>query len=63
MRFDLSPEEQDLLKNLLEEDCQDLRGEIRKTESHEFKDSLRNKEKVMEGLLEKLTGKTVARSA
>jgi hypothetical protein len=63
MQFDLSPEEQDLLRNLLEEDCQDLRAEIRKTESHEFKTSLQNKEKVMEGLLERLTGKTIGRSA
>ncbi len=62
MQFDLSPEEQDLLKNLLEEECRDLRAEIRKTKNHEFKMALRNKEISMEVLLERLSGKAIAKS-
>ncbi len=62
MQFELNPEEQDFLKNLLEEDCQELRTEIRKTENHEFKAALRIKEQLMVRMLQRLSGQAIAKS-
>ena len=55
MQLELSQEEQEFLLNLLEQSYQELRGEVRKTESHEFKETLRSKEHLMEGLLQRLS--------
>ena len=60
MQLELSREEKELLLNLLEEDYLELRAEIRKTESHEFKETLRSKEQLMEGLLQKLSNRAFA---
>jgi hypothetical protein len=62
MQLQLNEEEQDLLRNLLEDDYEELRAEIRKTENHEFKSALRLREQLMEGLLEKLSGKAFAKT-
>ena len=54
MQLELKREEQELLQSVLEESCQELRAEIRKTENHDFKEALKSKEHLIEGLLEKL---------
>lgn len=55
MQLELKLEEQELLQSLLEERCQELRAEIRKTANHNFKEALKSKEHLIEGLLEKLS--------
>jgi hypothetical protein len=55
MQLELKREEQELLQFLLEERCQELHAEIRKTANHNFKEALKSKEHLIEGLLEKLS--------
>jgi hypothetical protein len=62
MQLELNEKEQELLRNLLDEDYEELRAEIRKTENHEFKSALRLREQLMGGLLEKLSGKAFAKT-
>jgi hypothetical protein len=56
MQLELTQEEQDFLKELLQEDYQELREEIYKTEDYKFKLGLRTKEKIFESILKKLAG-------
>jgi hypothetical protein len=55
MQLEVTEEEQDFLKELLQEDYQELREEIYKTEGYKFKLGLRTKEKIFMSLLKKLT--------
>ncbi|HEU0049617.1 MAG: hypothetical protein DMG06_17185 [Acidobacteria bacterium] len=54
MQLELTQEEQDFLKELLQEDYQELREEIYKTEGYKFKLGLRTREKIFESLMKKL---------
>ena len=55
MQLELKLEEQELLQLLLQQSRQELRGEIRKTANHDFKEALKSKEHLIEGLMEKLS--------
>lgn len=54
LRIELTDEEQHVLKEILEIDLSDLRMEIRETDDRTFKEMLKNKEQVMEKILEML---------
>jgi len=54
MQLELKPQEQEFLQSMLEENCQELRAETRRTTNHDFKEALKLKEHLIEGLLEKL---------
>ncbi len=54
MELTLTKEEQELLTQILEERHHELRKEIFKTDHHQFKQVLKDKERVMESLMEKL---------
>ncbi|MCL4272928.1 MAG: hypothetical protein QY328_18290 [Anaerolineales bacterium] len=50
----LTPEELQLLKDVLENDLSDLRMEITHTDGSDFKDSLKQRKHLMADILEKL---------
>jgi hypothetical protein len=54
MQFDLSPSEVDLLVGLLDNQVGKKLVEIRRTDTRDFRNGLRNEEAVIEGLLRKL---------
>lgn len=54
--IELSETEQQLLVQTLEADLRELRDEIRHTDDHDFKDSLKAREKTLVGVLAKLRG-------
>ena len=54
MKLELSAEEHDLLAELLDEDFRDLKAEIGDTDSSEYKQRLRERERVLAGLLHKV---------
>ena len=54
LQIELADEEQYILKEILESDLSDLRMEIRETDDRTFKEMLKNKEQVMEKILETL---------
>ncbi len=54
LQIELTDEEQHILKEILESDLSDLRMEIRETDDRTFKEMLKNKEQVMEKILEML---------
>lgn len=51
--MELTTEEAELLRELLERDHANLRGEVYKTEATDWKRALKAREKVIEGLLAK----------
>jgi hypothetical protein len=57
MELILSSSERELLLELLEEHHRELLREISRTEHHAFKFALKNKEKMLEQVLEKLQPK------
>ena len=54
MRIEVGEEERQLLLNLLDELLGDLRDEIYRAESHEFKGQLKAKKEVVKGLIGQL---------
>jgi hypothetical protein len=54
MRIELDERERELLLDLLEEQLGDLRDEIYRAESHEFKELLRAKKELVKKLIEHL---------
>jgi len=50
----LSREEHEFLIELLQQTRRDLREEIYKTEAHDFRMALKNKERILESLLQNL---------
>jgi hypothetical protein len=54
MPVELSPEEKDLLVGLLEREIEEIRTEIHHTRSYDYKDSLKEREKLLNGLLVRL---------
>jgi hypothetical protein len=54
MELQLTPEERHLLAEIIEERYRELRKEIFRTDHHDFKVVLRERERMLERLLEKL---------
>lgn len=54
MPIDLSLEEKEILVGLLEREYEDIRTEIRHTQSHDYKDGLKEREKRVHDLLGRL---------
>lgn len=54
MPVELSSEERELLVGLLERELGEIRTEIRHTRSHDYKDSLKQREKRLQDLLGRL---------
>lgn len=54
MPVELSSEERELLVGLLERELGEIRTEIRHTQSHDYKDSLKQREKRLQDLLGRL---------
>jgi hypothetical protein len=59
MDLQLTPEERELLREVLEEHHRDLVLEIARTDHHHFRQVLRTKQKVLETLREKVAGELV----
>jgi hypothetical protein len=53
-QLEFTDEEQQVLKELLEEDLSDLRMEVSDTHNVEFRETLKRKEQVLKKVLEKL---------
>lgn len=60
MRLELDERERELLLDLLEERLSDLRDEIYRAESHEFKELLKAKKAVVKRLIDELRAAAVA---
>jgi hypothetical protein len=56
MPFELTREEKEMLVRLLEKELDETRTENRHTESHEYKEDLKDREKRVQDLLRKLKG-------
>jgi len=54
MAVELLRDEQDLLVGLLEREFEEIRSEIHHTQNHEYKDSLKEREKLVIALLGRL---------
>ena len=54
LQIELTDEEQHILKEILKSDLSDLRMEIRETDDRTFKAMLKNKEQVLQNILEML---------
>jgi hypothetical protein len=51
----LTTEEQDLVGELLDRAYRDLKEEIYKTEAREFKEALHARERILQGLIQKIS--------
>ncbi len=54
MTEELTPEEQELLRGIIEEYIADLRMEIRETDSYDFRLTLKEKEEILKRVLQKV---------
>jgi len=54
MAIDLSEPERELLAELLDKELEDIRSELHHTQGHDFKDSLREREALVRGLLARM---------
>jgi hypothetical protein len=63
MQMDLTQEEMEYLKEVVEQAHMDLREEIHRTDDFKFKQELKDKEKTVEALLCKLLQKGMAANA
>ena len=57
MQLLLSQDEYEFLTELLEQTRRDLRGEVHKTASHDFRIKLQKKQRILESLLTRLSWK------
>jgi len=55
MPIDLSQPENELLAGLLEKELEDIRSELHHTKGHDYKESLKERENLVRGLLARLT--------
>jgi hypothetical protein len=60
MEILLTPEERELVLEILQERHRDLLKEIFHTDHHEYRDGLRQRERLLEGVLSKLEAKAPA---
>lgn len=63
MRIEITPEEAAFLQQILRRDYQELREEIYKTEDFKFKADLRQQERIVESLLNKIAPAENVKSA
>ena len=56
MPVELNALEKELIANLLEKELEDIRSELHHTQSHEYKDNIKEREKVVRELLARLGG-------
>ena len=54
MLIDLSQGDKDLLTGLLEKELDEIRSELHHTRGHDYKESLKEREKLVRGLLARL---------
>jgi hypothetical protein len=54
VQLELSPEDAATLRTVLESVVSDLRYEINKTDSHDYREDLKRKQKLLEGVLGQL---------
>jgi hypothetical protein len=54
MPIELDPLEKDLVTNLLEKELEEIRSELHHTRGHDFKDTLKERELLVRGLLARL---------
>jgi hypothetical protein len=54
MPIELTAVEKDLVKGVLEQELEDIRAELRRTENHEYRDNLKERERVIREVLAKL---------
>ena len=55
MPIDLSFLEREMVKSLLEKELEDIRSELHHTQSHEYKDNLKERERVIREVLARLS--------
>jgi len=55
MAIELVDVEKDLLKAMLEKELEDIRSEFHHTQAFDYKESLKERENLVRGLLEKLS--------
>jgi hypothetical protein len=60
MNLELTEEEQALLRHILDGALRDLKEEIYKTETYDYKEALRARERTLVGLLARVGGPTPA---
>jgi hypothetical protein len=60
MEILLTPEERELVLEILQERQRDLLKEIFHTDHHEYRDGLRHREKLLDGVVTKLEAKAPA---
>jgi hypothetical protein len=56
MPIDLSEAERTLLASILEKELEDIRSELHHTRGHEYKESLKEREALVRGLMAKVAG-------
>lgn len=56
MHIDLSPAETELMTGLLDKELEEVRSELHHTQTHGFKEGLKEREALVRGLLAKLKG-------
>ena len=54
MPIDLSQQEKDIVTGLLEKELEDIRSEFHHTQGHGYKDTLKERELLVRGLLAKI---------
>ena len=54
MPIELDPLEKDLITDLLEKEFEEIRSELHHTRGHDYKESIKEREKLVRGLLSKL---------
>jgi hypothetical protein len=63
MELLLTPQEHELLQKILEQRHLELQKEISHTDHREFKQTLRNHEKLIESMLSRLRGEVTAKAS
>lgn len=61
MALDLTSEELELLREILDGVYGDLKEEVYKTEDHEYKELLKRREQTLEAVMEKVSGAAAGR--
>lgn len=54
MAIELSKPEKELLATILEKELEEVRSELHHTQDHDYKDNVKEREKLVRGLLAKL---------
>jgi hypothetical protein len=56
MTIELGPAERDIVTELLETELEDMRSELHHTQVHGYREALKDREKLVRDLLEKMKG-------